>query len=110
MPKIVEKFVYIELPGAVYILHTREPFVIGRVWLYKSLPALQEQLEKLQPLSYAQMELYAIAITMRAVLGDRMIAHAGTKEELQRIMNGMLDFYKETRLEKSIRWHEKFKI
>ncbi len=110
MPKIIEKYCYIDIPGASYILHTREPFLIGRVWMYKSLQELAEQIEKLNPATYVQMETHSIAITLWAVLGDRFIAHAGSKEEIKMLMSGMLDFFIESRKVQKSKFYDKFRI
>ena len=110
MPKIIEKYCFIQIPGGEYILHTKEPFLIGRVWLYKSLQALTEQIEKLKPLSFVQMENYSIAITLWAVLGDRVIIHSGSKEEIKKLMAEMLEFYKEDRKIYSTPYYLKFKF
>lgn len=110
MPKIIEKYCFIEIPGATYILHTQEPFLIGRVWLYKSLPALTEQIEKLSAMAYVQMETHCIAITLWAVLGDRFVAHAGTKEEIKILMQGMMDFFLESRNVYKSKFYDKFRI
>ena len=110
MPKIIEKYCFIQLPGDEYILHTQPPFLIGRVWLYKSLPKLTAQIEKLKPLAVVQLDNYCIAITLWAVLGDRLIIHADSKEEIKILMNGMLDFYKEERKVLTAPYFEKFKF
>lgn len=109
MPKIIQKFCYIDIEGGTYILHTDQPFLIGRVWMYKSIQALAEQIEKLAPLSYVQMETHSIAITLWAVLGDRLIVHSGTKEELKLIMNKMMEFFKESRFDKA-KYYDKFRV
>ena len=107
--KIIPQYTYIEIPGGNYIIHTRPPFLIGRIWMYKSLPELNEQIEKITPLSYVQMETHAIAISLWTVLNDRLIVHSETKEELKKVMEGMIDFFKETRFD-GAKFYDKFKI
>lgn len=107
MPKIEQEFCYIKLTGATYILHTRKPFLVGRVWQYSTLPALNELLETINPLAYAQMQTHCIAITLWAVLDDRLMVHSGTKTELQQVINKMLEWYEKDAVEKSKSYFDK---
>ena len=98
MPKIIDKYCFLQIAGGEYILHTRQPFIIGRVWLYKDIQGLTAQMEKLNPLSVVKMTNYAIAVTLWAVLGDRLIIHNSSDEEIKSIMQGILNFYIETKI------------
>ena len=98
MPKIIEKYCFLQITGGEYILHTKQPFIIGRVWLYKDIQGLTAQMEKLNPLSVVKMTNYAIATTLWAVLGDRLIIHNSSDVEIKSIMQGILNFYIETKI------------
>ena len=98
MPKIIEKYCFIQITGGEYILHTQQPFLIGRVWLYKDIQELTVQLEKLNSLAVVKMPDYAIAVTLWAVLGDRLTIHSNSDGVINGIMQGMLNFYIETKI------------
>ena len=98
MPKILEKYCYIDVKGEQYILHTQQPFLIGRMWLYKDIDDLTRQIEKLNPLAHEKLNNYAIAVTLWTVLGGRLIVHGESERQAKNLMQGMLNFFQETKM------------
>ena len=97
MPKI-DRYCFLQITGGEYIVHTQQPFIIGRIWLYKDIQGLTAQLEKLNPLAVVKMTNYAIAATLWAVLGDRLIIHNNSDDEIKKVMQGILNFYVESKI------------
>lgn len=118
MAKQIPEYCYLKLEGGTFILHTRPPFYIGRVWMDRSLPWLNEQIEKLKPLAYAQHSTHVIAVTLWACLGDkvgnqltdRLILTHGTKPKSEIVVKEMLDFFEETKMKASPKFYDKFRI
>jgi len=102
--KLIPDYCYIEIPGAVYIVHTKEPLFIGRVWMYKDAQELKDQLSKLDPYYYVVLPGYNIMITTWTYLG-RLAESENTKS----VMDGMLDFFVESRVNKHQKFYEKFR-
>jgi hypothetical protein len=107
MSKVLPKYCYIELPGATYILHMEEPFLIGRVWMYKDIFPLTDQMAKINPVAVAYMANYNIAISLWQVLGGRINIHTNSKEEIAEVLKGMVDFYYEGKVKGKV-WFDKF--
>ena len=108
MPRIEQQYAYIELPNAVFILHTREPLIIGRVWLYKNMQELTMQMEKVKALGVIYFDTHSIAISVWTVLGDRLVFHDATTDEIKATLSGMKEFFIETRVKKSPKYYDKF--
>jgi hypothetical protein len=108
--KLIPKYTYIEIPNAVFILHTLPPLIIGRVWMYKSMQELAQQMEKVNPAAVVYLDEHSICITWWHVLGDRFIVHSNTTEEVKKVMEGMKDFFVESRVKKSPKYYSKFSI
>lgn len=107
--KPIPEFCFIDIPGAIYIVRTKEPLIIGRAWLYKDDPDLRQKLAELKPLAVAEMETHSIALTLWDVLGGRLNIHAESMRELDGIMEKMLKFYVEERKVMTSKFYDKFK-
>lgn len=105
MQKVIPPYCYIELPGATYILNTQPPFLVGRVWMFKTQGEIENLLRYGQPT--AKIENYSICITKwhEFRLDKKEPPDIIIKETLE----GMLTFFKETRFNKSAKFYERFK-
>mgnify|MGYP000900731560 CR=1 FL=1 len=105
--RTIPKYCFIEIPGAVYIIHTEHPYIIGRVWMYKDWKELYDQLEKLNPLAKAKMDTHNIAVTVWTILKG-MPMQRDIKKEAQEIVDAMLEFFVQSRVTKSPKFYNKF--
>lgn len=109
MNKEIPKYCFIEMPGAVYILHTQAPYYIGRVWKYTSRLDLNNQIKKVNPLAYAFIDNFCIAITLWTVLGGRVSITEQTTVQANQIMRGMADWFYENTVSKQLKHFNKFR-
>lgn len=94
--KKLDKYVFLNIPNGTYLLHTQQPFVVGRVWFYRDIQGLNQQLEKLKPMESIKIHGYNIAVTVWTFLDNKLIYHSNYLEELQQALKGMAAFYEET--------------
>lgn len=105
MKRLIPKFVKIEIPGGEYLLHTKPPFIVGKISLCRSKEELVDHLEELKPYVYKIMDSYNICISMWSILDTEP-----SKFTIQEIINDMLDYYNITKVQKSLKFYDKYKL
>ena len=107
MKRTIPKFVNIEIPGGNYISHTKPPFVIGKVSTFKTETELKNHLEELKPYVYKILDNYNISMSLWVILDDDNLDTP--KEEIQKVIDGMLEHYNLVKVKPSLKFYEKFK-
>ena len=101
------KFVNIEIPGGIYISHTKKPFVIGKVSLCRSGQELEKHLEELKPYVYKILDNYNICVSLWVIMEDENLETP--KTEIQKVIDEMLEHYNLVKIKSSLKFFEKFK-
>lgn len=106
--KPLDKYVFLQIPNGTYILHTQAPLVVGRVWMYKDIQLLNQFLEKINPMEVIKIHGYNIAITTWAFLDNKLVYHSNFNEELKKAMQGMADFFAESKMKPNLKYYSRY--
>jgi len=102
------RFVYIADPtdsNLNLILHTQYPYVIGKVWAFKTKEEFDSFIKRNDFISIASIDGYRMAVTTYDTLGAK-----GDLSEVQMIIGGMADFYRTDRIKKNAARFARYKI
>ena len=103
---MLPNFVTIEIPGGNFLLATNKPFIIGKIWLFRSEEEKKEKLSKIERM-YVLLETHNIAISYYTSLIE--IAWIIEFELYYKVLNDMLQHFAETKMLKSPVFYDKFK-
>jgi hypothetical protein len=86
--------------GAGVIIMNQTPPFVGRVIQYEDYLTMQSILSKSEPIAFATVQGYSIAIIYGGILGKghRIPAYQGALEEIQSILEQMAHYYLQTRI------------
>jgi len=98
--------------GAGFILHTKQPFELGRVVKLNPSPfAFTEYKNKFNPLIMAEVPGYSILIAFAGNLFGNKVQVSGKdwEAELQKIYNEMAQFFLDEKVNNNVGYYKRYK-
>ncbi len=109
-PLSLPKFLFCEnrneLPGAGIVLLTKEPFIIGKVWKYRSRDEMTSAIARIDTFGHAIVPGYNICIHFGGTIyGEKITAALAERLKAGATMKEMAQFYLQEKIMDKQSWY-----